>query len=485
MNADLLRTYNPHPLRKARLGAAYDGGYVVCHLEGKYDVMISSGVQKGNLFERDMALLHPDSALFMFDKSPRISAAIEQQNVRLIKEDLCNGKNSTTDIASFLLGDNMFLKIDCNGLEYQTLAKLIKTNSLSKFKQMVITFHTPPHIASHPEKFPSHTQDINHEKWERILKWINSSHALVHVSGHNQHNCHLQWGVRIPNVLTCTYVRTDALNKMVVNSEMFPTAYDTPNAMILPGADGRYYLANNMLMPYNPFVKIENPDRERAGVGRGFVIILTCKKYAHRVRPEYTSNLTVPFRYFIGDPDLEEPCDDPDTNTVYLPCKDDYVSLPQKTTNAIAWVYNTYPDVTHVLKTDDDIIMDAEIVNNLMTRNVPAFLDYGGRMVNHKGGTSTYHFSSVEEGQEKKAVHLPPCAYCSGGGYILSRKAMKVVVDLLPFIKERYDYVYEDYVVGKIMADNGIPQTIIPIHYALWWDEMYDRDIKDWHFLFF
>jgi hypothetical protein len=67
-NFDYLRIYRPN-YQKRRLGKNNDGGYIICDMDGDYDIFLSGGIDKDVSFEFDFLKLFPDIVCHAFDGS--------------------------------------------------------------------------------------------------------------------------------------------------------------------------------------------------------------------------------------------------------------------------------------------------------------------------------------------------------------------------------------------------------------------------------
>lgn len=105
---------------------------------------------------------------------------------------------------------------------------------------------------------------------------------------------------------------------------------------------------------------------------------------------------------------------------LYMPCPDDYASLPQKTRCFARYVHENY-DFDHLVKVDDDTYVCLDKI-----------MAYGF-------GDHPYTGSDW-------------CGYASGGGgYVLNRSATKVVVDNLT-----HQTGNEDELVGQVLQSAGV-----------------------------
>lgn len=131
--------------------------------------------------------------------------------------------------------------------------------------------------------------------------------------------------------------------------------------------------------------------------------------------------------FLVGQPTLAEPVE-VHGDTLWLPCRDDYASLPQKTRLFCRWfIQNTGHE--YLFKCDDDTYVRLDRLAAM-----PSGLDYcGGRVSRDR-------------------------PYLSGGaGYLLSRKAAMTVVRRMCELKGA-----EDRLVGAHLRQEGIKPVFDP-----------------------
>jgi GR25 family glycosyltransferase involved in LPS biosynthesis len=177
-----------------------------------------------------------------------------------------------------------------------------------------------------------------------------------------------------------------------------------------------------------------------------FMGILSCSKYKKRRENQDLKNIPFKYKYFIGNPELENPVVENDI--VYLPCKDDYESLTLKVYHMIKWIKENNPDTEYIFKTDDDIRFD---FNKLLYYSRLVYIngyDYAGEFVKCKKHFSDYHF---KEGGKNK-VFVPDTKYCTGAGYFISKKSINILMEKL--LKE-YN-IFEDQSVGYCLNKEKI-----------------------------
>lgn len=181
------------------------------------------------------------------------------------------------------------------------------------------------------------------------------------------------------------------------------------------------------------------------------LLILNCEKYKHKadlqrqlwVDRELPSNIQ--YYYVRGDPTLKTFEFNHADHILYVNCKDDYVSLPQKTIKALDAVEKTF-HYKYIFKTDDDqMLVNKTFFQDLIKEIQEYKYDYGGFALDVKDHYSTYRIERVE-----KKILLKACTYCNGRFYLLSRRAVK---HLLLREIDFQDYVFEDHAVGLSLSD--------------------------------
>ena len=193
-----------------------------------------------------------------------------------------------------------------------------------------------------------------------------------------------------------------------------------------------------------------------------FTVILTCEKYKSKMLQQDTSRLG-DYMYFIGDPSLSDPM--VKGRVVYLPCRDNYESLTDKSLLAIKWaVENREFDL--LLKTDDDVVFLDGFEEMVFEASK---YDYSGVLA--RGGyPSKWHFGKCEDKElNKMIVQVPKVIYCRGGGYFLSRKS----ASLLAKQHLRPDRcIFEDAEVGELLKRYEIIANRIETKRGMKWPEV-------------
>lgn len=189
-----------------------------------------------------------------------------------------------------------------------------------------------------------------------------------------------------------------------------------------------------------------------------FMGILSCKKYESRRLSQNLSNSIFKYKYFVGDPNITEPI--VNGNVVTLPCEDNYESLPTKTKKMIEWILNNIQNIDYIFKTDDDIKFDFNSLSNDFNDIYTQKYDYCGNVVITKDHSSSYHFGKCETEINNTKVSVGSGQYCSGGGYFISLKSAKIIIDNI----DTYSNIFEDYSVGKTLQESDITPTHINLY---------------------
>jgi hypothetical protein len=193
-----------------------------------------------------------------------------------------------------------------------------------------------------------------------------------------------------------------------------------------------------------------------------FMGIISCQKYLGRRLRQDLSNTVFEYRYFVGDPNLTTPVIKGDI--VYLPCEDNYESLPNKVKLMIKWVSENFPDAEYLFKTDDDIRFDFDRLSDTFHYIYANKIDYAGNYVQTVPSISNYHMGKSES--NIGSIKIEPMTYCSGGGYFLSKKSVNHILSNL----DVEGNIFEDFTIGKILNDGGISPTPIKLHnYSCFW----------------
>ena len=186
-----------------------------------------------------------------------------------------------------------------------------------------------------------------------------------------------------------------------------------------------------------------------------FMGILSCEKYKDRRDKQKLDNFLIEYRYFIGNPELKENefIEDIENKIVYVPCSDNYESLPQKVVLMLKWILKNKSIVRYIIKSDDDVkfnyIKFKDYCSYVATNN----LDYTGYKTRNKSGLSEFHLGKPEDEKlSKTKIRVPNVDFCAGPCYFLSKKASRIIIDHL---FEDYT-ILEDVSIGNCLHKHNI-----------------------------
>ena len=192
---DYLKVYNFE--EKIRLGINRDGGYVIGNVP-VYDCYISAGVSNEESFSRDFIKKFGmnKSNSYAFDGTINDYPYEYTNDITFIKKNIAPYRSKTKANLSQLINNynNIFLKMDIEGCEYDWLLSLTEEN-LSKFKQIVIEFHG----------INDNSWGTNYDKKMECFKLLTNTHYIIHAHGNN----HSGTQNKIPDVIELTYLRKD------------------------------------------------------------------------------------------------------------------------------------------------------------------------------------------------------------------------------------------------------------------------------------
>jgi glycosyltransferase involved in cell wall biosynthesis len=185
--------------------------------------------------------------------------------------------------------------------------------------------------------------------------------------------------------------------------------------------------------------------------------ILTCNRNTSRIsiiRETWVNELKkhhIPYYFIIGNPELNS-CK-LEGDTIFVPCPDDYESLPKKMFYFYNYIFeNTNYDF--VYKIDDDCFLNVDDLYFTYFWN----FDYFGHTVctDEKDLNRAWHFGkcTAKELNNKPYPREYTGPWCGGGfGYFLSRIALGKINTMGEFIKAD---MYEDKAIGDALRENGI-----------------------------
>lgn len=204
-----------------RAGRDSDGGYVMWDDLSRSRVAYSFGIADDVSWEQDMAARGLD--IYMYDHTIE-GLPLESERFHWQKIGLCGAADSVrSDLQSLesivaqnhhLQEQNMLLKIDIEGCEWDVLGKL-SLERRRQFSQIVIEMH-----------------DLNdmqkRDEIKKALQALNETHQLVHVHANNYMGYMFEGGCLLPDVLEGTYLNKAQYSFLEAKC-VFPTEWDRAN----------------------------------------------------------------------------------------------------------------------------------------------------------------------------------------------------------------------------------------------------------------
>jgi hypothetical protein len=217
---DIFTPYRYDSLSKKRIGSKYDGGYVIStDVEPNYGLILSGGAGNNISFEEQLSTLY-NIKCAIYDHSVNIKT--KNTHIHHIKERL--NKNCSTFFDLINKYNNIFLKLDIEGGEYEVLSCLSE-NQIKNFKQIVIELH-----------------NCYTEQSLDIVKKLFIHHTLIHIHGNNCCQLIDFHNIKVPPVIELTLVRNSEIkNEIKKNTQPIPTELDFPNLKNRPDIQLNYY----------------------------------------------------------------------------------------------------------------------------------------------------------------------------------------------------------------------------------------------------
>jgi len=145
---------------------------------------------------------------------------------------------------------------------------------------------------------------------------------------------------------------------------------------------------------------------------------------------------------------------------IYLKCKDNYDGLYLKTKKLFKEIINIFPNLSGVIKMDDDIYPNIDSIKNMINFIKNSNINYCGKAsICNSIYSSSYHISKCEENQNKRPLVLPSCTYVTGPCYYVSKKAINY------FNKNCKEFFAEDIMVGLTFENSIIKPLVYPSYY--------------------
>ena len=204
-------------------------------------------------------------------------------------------------------------------------------------------------------------------------------------------------------------------------------------------------------------------------------IIYSCQKNLQKAEDIYArvNKKLLKCKVFIayGDDTLKEEKEEGkiiDDKYIVLNCLDDYDHLSDKTLHLFKTLLRHFPTTKGVFKCDDDVVVNINHINiviHTLGRNQNN--DYLGKPV-------IKIQANLEKWPDKH--HVPPCIYCAGPLYFLSKKAL----DCFSLKENVVKNYYEDVMVGHHLNQSQIHPSKDELH-NLYSDFISDSPSKSYH----
>lgn len=226
--------YDTIGLQKRRLGKPNDGGYVIpLEILTELDVVLVFGINDEDSFEKDLAkYVDPKKIPFLLC-DPYVQYKEGEKNNFLFFPIGLTGKSegalkSWKEIQDLfrLKGKRIFLKIDIEGSEWEAFES-VESSDLENVMCIVIEFHDLLQLKSF-------------EQQKKVLSNLLKDFILIHLHSNNHgiYFKHPITGRYYPDVLECTYIRRDFLEKRGIDTKKrttpFPSELDQPNTLEKP-----------------------------------------------------------------------------------------------------------------------------------------------------------------------------------------------------------------------------------------------------------
>jgi len=186
------------------------------------------------------------------------------------------------------------------------------------------------------------------------------------------------------------------------------------------------------------------------------LLIINCEKYREKAQLQketWLKNLPPFLSYYhvLGNPNISEPfIIDNKQKLLTVKSMDDYNSLPKKVIAAFQAIYETFPNVKYIFKTDDDQMLTNpkffDILINILSCKKPK-THYGGFIVDIKIPYLSKLCLIHPELPDNLILRVTK--YCGGRFYFLSLQALINLISKIDFFEKEY---LEDYAVGFYLS---------------------------------
>lgn len=206
-------------------------------------------------------------------------------------------------------------------------------------------------------------------------------------------------------------------------------------------------IENSVIVPYLFNQTIDENSQEEGN--KPILLICGCEKYKQSLISAIERNKNSNYK-IIGVIAKQGSNPSFDGSIVTVDAEDTYVGLPMKIKAAFTWIYNNFPNIPGIFKTDDDIYFTD--INNLaleINRNIN--IDYWGIKVDFCSG-GPVSSSRIDRFENKNVSNENKNAnYCYGLGYWVSKKSIPLIVN-----SNLHTYGLEDVLMGHVLNNGGI-----------------------------
>ena len=197
------------------------------------------------------------------------------------------------------------------------------------------------------------------------------------------------------------------------------------------------------------------------------ILICGCKKYEAYLRAALQSMKRPGLLVvgLMGNPSLETSAYNDQDGILTVNVPDTYEYLPLKIWTAVEWISRTWPTITGIFKTDDDIrVHDVDLLLETIRQN--SATPYWGFVTERvEGGVFRDHVIQTRCCDKTIRPSFPSAHYCYGHGYWIAAASIRVLLAGRDLV-QRYATSLEDVVTGHVLNQAGIYPVQIRIPYT-------------------
>lgn len=204
-----------------------------------------------------------------------------------------------------------------------------------------------------------------------------------------------------------------------------------------------------------------------------YFIIYSCYKKLQMAESLYdmiNKKINAKVHILVGNPNLDATFKIINDKYLVLKVSDIYDDLNKKTLILFDFVSQILPNITGVIKCDDDIIPNIKEINKAIDYFENDNIDYAGNYSHIIRHRNNFHIHKVSREENKKFIEVPECYYCSGPMYYLSMKSIKYLSSQSQQIIKNMIQP-EDILVGYYL---GFNKELICKEYKLYYNNLDD-----------